>query len=184
MHASQRLLPLVCFVLLSASPGAVTAKPASPNRAQSPKADALHFFEGRTETAGTVKAIMRKPYRTRSLGRGRMDPDGTLILIQRVEDEGKPPRERRWRIRQTAAGHYSGTMSEASGPIAIDEVGGRYRFRFKMKGNLSVEQWIAPLPGGVSARNLMTVRKFGMVVATGDGTIRRLGGRPVAVGTP
>lgn len=184
MHASQKLLPLVALGLLSAATGAAATKPASPHRTQSLQADALHFFEGRTETAGTVKAIMRKPYRTRSSGRGRMEPDGTLILIQRVEDEGKPPRERRWRIRQTAAGHYRGTMSEASGPVAIDEVGGRYRFRFKMKGNLSVEQWVAPLPDGVSARNLMTVRKFGMVVATGNGTIRKLGGRAAALGSP
>jgi hypothetical protein len=43
-----------------------------------------------------------------------------------------------------------------------------------MKGGLSVEQWITPLPGGKSARSELTVRKLGMVVARGQGTIRKL----------
>jgi hypothetical protein len=80
-------------------------------------------------------------------------------------------------MRQIATGRYSGTMTEATGPVTIDEVGGRYRFRFKMKGNLSVEQWLAPLAGGKSARNSMTVRKLGMTVATGDGLIRKITNR-------
>ena len=42
-----------------------------------------------------------------------------------------------------------------------------------MKGHLSVEQWLAPLAGGLSARNSMTIRKFGMTVGTGDGMVRK-----------
>lgn len=162
MRAIRMLLPLAAAVL-SAGP-ALAVQPIHP----------LEFFEGRTESAGTVKTLMKTPYRTRSMGRGQIEPDGSLSLFQRVEDEGKPPRERRWRIRQIGAGHFAGTMSEASGPVSIDEVGGRYRFRFKIKGNLSVEQWVVPLAGGLAARNLMTVRKFGMVVGTGEGVIRKL----------
>ena len=86
-----------------------------------------------------------------------------------------PPRERRWKIRQVGPNRFTGTMSEAIGPIAIDEVDGRYRFRFKMKGNLSVEQWVTPLPGGKTAKNTMTIKKLGMTVATGTGTIRKVG---------
>jgi len=100
-----------------------------------------------------------------------------LVLVQRVEDEGKPPRERRWRIRQIGSGHYSGTMSEAIGPVTIDDVGGSYRFRYRMKGNFAVEQWLVPLPGGMAARNSLKVRKFGMTVGTSDGTIRKIQSR-------
>jgi len=165
MHAIRILIPLAAAVLLSAPATAA------------PQVHPLHFFEGRTESNGTVKAFMKKPYRTRSVGRGRIETDGSLSLVQRVDDEGKPPRERRWRISQISSGRFSGTMSDASGPVTIDEVGGRYRFRFKMKGNLSVEQWLAPAVGGMSARNRMTVRKFGMIVGTGDGMIRKFAGR-------
>lgn len=33
--------------------------------------DPLRFFEGRTESVSTVKVLAGKPYRSRSLGRGR-----------------------------------------------------------------------------------------------------------------
>lgn len=138
--------------------------------------DPFHFFEGRTEGAGTVKVVFHKAYKTHSLGVGRIQPDGSLFLVQQVQDEGQPVHERRWLIRQTSPHHFAGTMSEAVGPVVVDEVAGRYRFRFKIKGNLSVEQWLAPLANGLSAQSQMTVRKYGMSVGTSDGTIRKLVG--------
>jgi uncharacterized protein DUF3833 len=150
----------------------LTAAPTAPG----PEIDPLGFFEGRTEGRGTVKVMMRKAYKTRSLGHGRIERDGSLTLVQRVEDEGKPPHDRRWRVRQTGPGRFSATMTEAVGPVTIEKVGNRYRFRFKMKGKLSAEQWMTPLPGGRVARNSLKVRKLGVVVATTSGTIRKLGG--------
>ena len=157
-------------ILLSAAAAALLSTPAVAATANHP----LQFFEGRTEGSGTVKIMLKKPYRTHSIGHGRIASDGSLSLVQRIDDEGKPPHERRWHIRKVGAKRYSGTMSEASGPITIDEIGGRFRFRFRMKGNLSVEQWLTPVAGGMAARNSMTVRKFGMTVGTGTGVIRKL----------
>src|SRR5438309_4606935 len=102
--------------------------------------DPLRFFAGVTETDGTTKVVMHKAVRTRSVGRGEIKPDGSLVLVQRVEDEGRTPYVRRWEIRETGAGRFQGSMSEATSPVAIRQVGDRYRFTFKMKGNLSVEQ--------------------------------------------
>ena len=137
--------------------------------------DPLRFFEGRTESISIVKAIMHKPYRTRAIGVGRLRPDGTLDLLQRVERDGEEPRNRRWVIREVGQGRFTGTMSEAVGPVNIEEVGGRYRFRFKMKGNLSVEQWLIPHSDWRSADNKLTVRRFGIKVGSSDGIIRKLG---------
>ena len=67
-------------------------------------------------------------------------------------------------------------MSEAIGPVTIEQVAGRYRFRFTMKGHLSVEQWLSPVDGGKAARNSMTVHKFGMRVGTSEGVIRKVAG--------
>ncbi|MEO6582241.1 MAG: DUF3833 family protein [Sphingomicrobium sp.] len=159
---TSRILPAAAAAFILAAPSAAR-----------PLVHPLKFFEGKTESSGTVKIFTQERYRTRSIGRGRIDADGSLNLVQQVHDEGKPQRERRWRIRQIATGHFAGSMSEATGPVVIDEVGGLYRFRFKMKGHLAVEQWLAPLPGGASARNRMTVRKFGMTVGTGDGIVRK-----------
>jgi hypothetical protein len=136
--------------------------------------DPLRFFAGQTETDGLVKIMFNKPFRSHSFGQGRIEPDGSLILVQRVEDEGKPARERRWRVREAGPGHWTATMNEAAGLVAIDQIGDRYRFRFKMKGNLAVEQWLAPLPGARTARTVTRARKFGMTVMSSEGTVRKL----------
>jgi hypothetical protein len=162
-HRTNALLAFAALVLV---PG--------PSQAARP-ADPLRFFEGRTESIGNMKVMLKAAYKMRSLGRGKIAPDGSLILIQRVEEEGKPVHERHWRIRKTGPRSYSGTMSEAKGPVSVDEIGGRYRFRFKLPGHLTVEQWVTPRPDWHSALNNVTIRKFGVLVATSDGMINRLG---------
>jgi hypothetical protein len=139
-----------------------------------PEGDPLLFFQGRTETVGTVKVIFRKPYHTRSIGQGRMEPDGSLFLVQRVQDDGKPATERWWRVRETGPDRFTATMSEAVGPVRIDKVGQRYRFRFKLKGNMSGEQMLTPLPGGRTALTNLKVKSMGVTVATTDGMIRKI----------
>lgn len=165
MKAAGRLLiASLPIALLGAS-----ALAGSPN----PQTDPMGFFEGRTEGVSTIKVMTKKPYRSRTVGRGEIK-EGVLHLVQRVNEEGKPAFDRHWRMRQVAPGRFSGTMSEARGPVTAEEVNGRYRFRFKMKGNVAIEQWLTPQPGGKSAVSKVTIRKFGMTVGRSEGTIRRL----------
>lgn len=137
-------------------------------------ADPLRFFAGRTQSDGIVKVLFKKAYRTHSSGIGRMESDGSLSLIQRVEDDGKPPLERRWRVRAAGPGHWTAVMSQAIGPVEIDQIGERFRFRFTMPGHLGVEQWLIPLPGGDTARSTTKVRKYGLPVAATESTVRKL----------
>ena len=163
-------MPITRLALAAAV--AVLAAPLA--SAQQQQIDPLRFFEGRTVTQGTVKVMFHKPYWTRSIGAGRIESDGSLTLVQRVEDEGKAPHERRWRVRRTSADQYLASMSDAVGPVTIDKVGDRYRFRFTLKGNLRAEQMLTPLPGGQSARNSLKVKRMGITVATTEGTIRKI----------
>jgi hypothetical protein len=136
--------------------------------------DPIVFFTGRTEGEGTLSVAMQeRPVTVRVRGIGRVDPDGTLVLDQRVREGSKPVKERQWRIRQIAPGRYAGTLSDADGPVSGELVGERLHLRFKMKGGLTADQWLALDPGGNSVRNVMTVRKLGVRVATLDETIRR-----------
>ncbi len=135
--------------------------------------NALQFFEGHTESVGTVKIAMKKPYRSRAVGQGQISADGTLTLVQRVEDQGQLPKERRWKMRKVSPGHYTGVMSEAKGPVTVDEVDGKYRFRFRMEGSVAVEQWLMPAPDGRSATSKLTIRKYGVVVGRSDSIIRK-----------
>lgn len=136
--------------------------------------DPMIFFAGRTESVGTVKLAMKKPFRSRAIGKGEIMPDGTLHLVQRIEDQGQPPRERRWRVRRVGKGRYMGTMSEAKGPVTVEEVDGRYRFRFRMDGSVAVEQWLIPAADNRSAVSKITIRKFGVLVGRSDAVIRKV----------
>jgi hypothetical protein len=150
---------------------AVAVSFATPSLAQA--TDPMRFFEGRTESVGTVKLMMQKPFDSRAIGEGKILPDGSLHLVQRVEDEGKQPRQRVWRMRRVAPGRYTGTMSEAKGPVTVDEVNGRYRFRFRMEGSISVEQWLMPASNGRSATSKVIIRKYGIVVGRSDAVLRK-----------
>ncbi|MFL6723135.1 MAG: hypothetical protein ACJ8FC_09480 [Sphingomicrobium sp.] len=160
-------------LLIAALPVMLLGASASAGAAAERQSDPMRFFEGRTESLSTIKLIMRKPYKSRTLGQGEI-ADGVLSLVQRVHEDGKAPYDRKWRMRQVGPGRFTGSMTEATGPVLAEEVGGRYRFRFKMKGNLSIEQWLIPLPGGTTARSKVSIRKFGMTVGRSEGTVRKL----------
>jgi hypothetical protein len=139
-----------------------------------PLAHPLRFFEGHTESVGTMRVVMSKSRQVRSSGDGTIGQDGSLTLVQQVRDEGQRPHKRIWRIRQVGPTKFSGTMTEATGPVTIEQVGGGYRFRFAMRGGLSVEEWLIPNADGNSGSSSLTVRKFGMTVAKSEGVIRKL----------
>lgn len=136
--------------------------------------DPLGFFEGRTVSDSVMKVVMKKPVSARSIGHGRMERDGSLTLVQQVIHDGKPQKQRHWRVRRADGGGFTATMNEAVGPVTIDRVGEAYRFRFRMKNQLSVEQWVKPQANGAVARTTMKVKKLGVLVATSDGTIRKV----------
>ncbi len=143
-------------------------------RAPAESPDPMSFFEGRTESIGMVKIATKKMFRSRAIGKGEIMPDGSLKLIQRVEDEGELPRDRRWHVRKVAPGRYSGRMSEARGPVTVEEIDGKFRFRFRMDGNVLVEQWLTPAADGRSAKSKVIIRKFGIRVGGSNGIIRKL----------
>lgn len=166
--ASRIVLATLPIALLGAS-GAASAEAERIARIGDP----MSFFDGRTEGTSTVKVLMKKPFRSKTIGDGDINR-GVLTLVQKVVEEGKAPYDRKWKMRQVSPGRFTGTMTEAAGPVIAEEVGGKYRFRFKMKGNLTIEQWLTPLPGGKEAISKVSIRKYGMKVGSSDGTIRKL----------
>lgn len=162
----------LCLVLAPLSLFAFV--PSTASAAVQPPADPFSFYEGLTDTTGTLKVLMHSPVRTHAISRGELRPDGTLSLVQRVEDEGTQPYMRRWIVKQVSPGHFVGSMSQASGPVTIDQVGNRYRFRFRMNGGLAVEEWLTPLPGGKTATSTISVHKYGIPVASSEGIVRKV----------
>lgn len=147
---------------------------AAPSLPPAPRFDALAFFEGESRGEGRLKVATRAGRLVHVRSSGHREGD-TLVLDQRVNAEGAPPRERSWRIREVAPGRYAGTLSDAAGPVSGETRGDRLHLSFRMKGGLKADQWLTLAPDGQSAHNVMKVRKFGIVIATLDETIRRTG---------
>ena len=135
--------------------------------------DPVEFFRGRTRGEGTLKAAFSKPKTIVVDSVGTAAKDGALILTQVIREPDKPPRTRIWRMRKELSGRYSGTLSDARGPVQVDVEPGGIRIRYKDKDNLDFDQRLTPASSR-ELRNRMTIRRFGITVARYDEIIRKL----------
>jgi hypothetical protein len=133
----------------------------------------VEFFRGRTQSEGRLKIVLQAPKTIRVDSLGRAEGDGTLVLEQVIKQAGKPPRTRYWRLRQTAPNHFEGTLTDAAGPVRIDQQGDRVHIRYKAKDHLDFESWLSPA-GPRQVKNRTRVKRFGIVVAHVDEVIRKL----------
>lgn len=154
--------------------GACVSTPRHPELARSePIFSPSAFFTGRTVGEATLKIAVKGTTPVHVEGDGHVEPDGTLVLVQRVRQGDKPATTRTWHIRSAGQGRYTGTLTDATGPIAGDVTGNLLHLRFTAKGGLDTEQWLYLQPGGQVALNRMVVRKFGVPIASLSETITR-----------
>jgi Protein of unknown function (DUF3833) len=132
------------------------------------------FFVGRTDGQGIIHIMLSGNHGERHRSRGWMDREGALMLEQVVEEEGKPARARRWRLVRAGSNRVTGTISDARGPVSGEVAGNVIHLTYRSSEGPAVEQWITVHPNGRSAHNRMTFRRFGLVVATLEETIRRV----------
>ncbi len=132
------------------------------------------FFVGRTEGVGTVQMILSGRHGVRVHTRGRIDDQGALLLDQVVEEDGKPPRRRSWRLVRAGANRFTGTISDARGPVTGEATGNVLRLNYRSAEGPSVEHVITIRPDGRSAHNLTRFRRFGLNVATVEEVIRKV----------
>jgi hypothetical protein len=144
---------------------------AEPAQSQ-PVLDPLDFFTGEVRGEGTVKVMMRPATKMRSESRGTPDGKGGIILDQKVYETGKPVRISRWILHPTSKNTLGGSNGE--GPVTGKLNGNRLYLRYRMKNGLAAEQYMVLQPDRRTLRNRMTVRKWGMVVARIDETIRKM----------
>ena len=133
----------------------------------------IEFFRGRSHGDGTLKVLFQKPKTISVDSVGRNEPDGSLMLTQVIREQGKPTRTRHWKMRQTSATRFDGTLTDAAGPVRVELIGQRIRIRYKGKDNLDFEQWLT-LAGPRQVNNAMRVKRFGITVAHFHEVIRKL----------
>lgn len=135
--------------------------------------DPIVFFEGHTHGEGELRKLFAKPVHVTVDSIGRPVGD-SLILDQVIREAGKPPSTRRWTIRRVGQNRYSGTLTEAVGPVTAEVLGARAEIKYKMRRGLDVDQQLAAQPGGKSVLNRLTVHKLGVQVATLTETIKKI----------
>jgi hypothetical protein len=159
----MRLRTAIVIAALSAA--AVAAAP--------PKLDMIAFFTGRTHGENVMRAALQgaTPLIVDSVG--RMEGQ-EFVLIDTVHEGKKPVRTRKWVMKPNGPNRYTGTLTDASGPVDITVNGNGAVIRYTMKGGLKIEQLLELQPGGRTLKSSVVARKFGMRFATANGTIRKL----------
>lgn len=135
--------------------------------------DPIAFFLGRTHGDAQLHKIFSKTVRVEVDGVGRRQND-TLVLDQTTQEGKDPPKQRRWVMQKIGPNRYTGTLTDAVGPVDIRVAGPRAFIRYKIKGGLTVRQQLALQRNQRTILNKLDVTKFGIRVASLQETIRKL----------
>ena len=140
-----------------------------------PRFDVEAFFLGETAGLGTLWIRTRgaQTVRVSSVGTAQ---DGALRLRQSVRLGDAEPYERVWTFRPAGPGRYTGTLTEARGPISAQVTGNRLDIRYRTGRFTTVRQSLALQPGGRLALNHLRVSVLGVPVAKLEEQIRRVEG--------
>jgi hypothetical protein len=139
-----------------------------------PKLDMLAFFTGKTHAENVMKIVLKKPARLVVDSIGGKGDRGDFVLIDTVKEEGKPERTRKWVMKQVSPGRFTGSLSDATGPVDVTVDGDEALMLYTMKGGLKVRQEMKLLPDGKTLSNEVVVKKFGLKFASVEGRIRKL----------
>ena len=131
------------------------------------------FFDGETVGEGVLQIDVVGKRRTHVVGHGHIEADGTVVLVQDVKQDNKTSRTRTWHIHPSGDGRFTGTLTDATGPVAAFTRGNMLHIGYVAKGGLAIEQWLYLQPGERTALNRMVVRKLGVVIASLKETITK-----------
>ena len=147
---------------------------ASAASAERPKLDMLAFFAGKTHADNVIKIVLKKPVPLVVDSIGGKGDRGDFVLIDTVREGDKPVRQRKWIMRQVAPNRYTGSLTDAVGPVDVQIDGDTASIRYVMKGGLKIEQQLKLQPDGKTLTNRVEAKKLGMKFARVEGTVRKL----------
>jgi hypothetical protein len=142
--------------------------------AADPKLDMIAFFTGKTHGENVIKVALQRPHKLIVDSVGGRNKEGEFVLIDNVQEEGKPARKRVWAMHPAGPNHFTGNLSDAKGPVDVVIAGNSAMISYVMKeGGLKVEEQLALQHDGTLSNHVIA-RKFGLKFAQVDGTIRKL----------
>jgi Protein of unknown function (DUF3833) len=138
------------------------------------KLDMTGFFTGRTHADNVIKIALHGPHKLIVDSIGGRNKEGEFILIDTVQEEGKPVRKRTWAMHPAGPEHFTGSLSDAIGPVDVVVHGDSATISYVMKdGHMQITQQIQLQPNGTLSNHVIA-KKFGLKFAQVDGTVRRL----------
>ena len=144
------------------------AAPAAP-----PQLDITAFFTGRTHADNDLKVVLHRSTRLIVDSVGRAEGK-QFVLVDTVHEGDKPMRTRKWVMQQVGPGRFTGTLTDATGPVDIEVNGPTATVRYRMKGGLDILQTMTLQGDGRTLANHVVAKKFGLTFARVDGTVRKL----------
>jgi hypothetical protein len=142
--------------------------------AETPKLDLTAFFTGRSHADNVLRIVFHGPTKLIVDSIGGKGDRGDFVLVDTVHEGDKPVRTRKWVMRSVEPDHFTGSLSDATGPVDIVVSGNSAIVRYTMKGGLSIVQRMTLQADGRTLSNHVDARKFGLRFAQVDGTIRKL----------
>jgi hypothetical protein len=158
-------MSLSAFLLLTACTAAEL--PAGPA-----PLDPIDFFTGDTSGTGTLNPLIGRSVPITVSSRGVREGDA-LRLVQLITEGSKPPRTRSWIMRPVGPGRFTGTLTDAEGPVEITVTGPRATIRYRTPSGIGIRQQLALQADGRTIRNHLAAFKFGIRVAVLEETIRK-----------
>jgi hypothetical protein len=135
--------------------------------------DLPEFFSGHTHADNDLRVVFHSPTKLIVDSVGKRE--GTeFVQTDTVHEGDKPVRTRVWRTHETSPGHFSGTLTDATGPVDIAVHGGSVTIRYTMKGGLDILETMELQADGRSLSNHVIAKKLGLTFAHVDGSIRKL----------
>ena len=133
------------------------------------------FFSGKSHAENVIKIALHGPHKLIVDSVGGRNKEGEFVLIDTVQEEGKPVRKRSWVMKPAGDDHFTGYLSDANGPVDVVVSGDTATIRYTMKdGGLKIIQQVQLQDDGKTLSNHVVAKKLGITFAHVDGTIRKL----------
>lgn len=130
-------------------------------------------FIGRSEGNGTLRFLLGRPRPFHVESNGFFRPDGTMQLDQTIAAQGRKPHDRTFVISDLGSNRYSGTLTDAAGPVTLQTDGNVLFLRYRAKGPLVVHQTLVLGPDGRTIDNVGRITLLGIPVGRLQETILR-----------
>jgi hypothetical protein len=139
-----------------------------------PKLDMLAFFTGKTHADNVMHVALHGPHKLTVDSIGGRNKEGEFVLIDNVQEEGKPARKRTWVMHPVGSNRFTGVLSDAKGPVDVVVSGDSATISYTMKeGSMKITQQLQLQRDGTLSNHVIA-KKFGMKFADVSGTIRKL----------